>query len=102
MAWMPSFTICMREACMSTYNENHTLFKQSPEAHKGKATCIANASVESSEDQYRINFFLPFIVNLISHLNSQFLEEKKEGNFLRQLPRTSSCKQYKSGNCLLI
>ncbi|XP_048727017.1 zinc finger MYM-type protein 1-like [Ostrea edulis] len=45
----------------------------------------ANAPVESIEDHYRVNYFLPFIDHIISHLNSRFPEELKAifyGNYL--------------------
>lgn len=37
----------------------------------------ANAPAENIEDYYRVNFFLPFIDYIISHLNSRFPKELK-------------------------
>ncbi|VDI48642.1 Hypothetical predicted protein [Mytilus galloprovincialis] len=45
----------------------------------------ANAPVESIEEHFRVNYFLPFIDHIISHLDSRFPEELKAifyGNYL--------------------
>ena len=53
--------------------------RQSQEVHK------ANGPIESIEDHYRVNYFLPLIYHIISHLNSRFPQEPETifyGNYL--------------------
>jgi len=81
---MQSFVIYVSEAFPSQIKM--TFCRQSREVHKGKDT----EQVESIEDHYRVNFFLPFIDHIIT---SKFaISQRTESNFLRQLSGTSPCK----------
>jgi len=62
---MQSFMICMR---VSVANENDVLPTKSRSTQMQRQR--ASAPVEHIEDHYRVNYFLPFIDHIISHLNS--------------------------------
>ena len=74
---MQSFMICMSESFPSQMKM--TFCRQSKKYRKAKTQS------KRPSRSYRVNYFLPFIDHIISHLNSRFPQELKAsfyGNYL--------------------